>query len=143
MKRKKSVESESDSDDESAAAADCSLIVAPPRKCYAAGTHPDDSEIVRLVADGQTWAAITAALGRHVGCRRADNRWHNSLKTSPAGKEAVLEAKEAEKKDKEAKEAKEAAPRLGSLSSAGALVLYQEECAPLSASGTSAFDTCI
>ena len=68
-----------------------------------------DSEIVRLWESGESWAAIAAALGRDVGCRRARDRWYNHLKTSPAGKEAVLaqEAKKAEK-DKEAKEAKEA-----------------------------------
>ena len=60
-----------------------------------------DSEIVRLWASGASWPAITAALGRDVGCRRAENRWHNCLKTSPAGKEAVL-AKEAKKAEKAA-----------------------------------------
>jgi hypothetical protein len=58
-------------------------------------THPDDSEIVRLWASGESWPAIAAALGRDVEV--AKRRWHKCLKTSPAGKEAVL-AKDAAKK---------------------------------------------
>ena len=87
-KRKKPVES--DSDDVSAAAADCSRDdVSQSRHAYArAGTHPDDSEIVRLWASGASWPAIAAALGRDVGCQRAKDRWKNCLKNTPAGKEA-------------------------------------------------------
>ena len=75
-----------------------------------AGTDPDDSEIVRLWESGKSWPAITAALGRDVGCRRAHDRWHNCLKTSPAGKEAVL-CLGSKKEAKEAKEAREKAAK--------------------------------
>jgi hypothetical protein len=151
-KRKKSVESDSDDDESSneATAATVQLgscVDEPPLPggytgfCagfYAPGSHPDDAEIIRRRQLAETWVAINAALGRDVGCRQAENRWYHSLKTSPAGKEAVLQKVEKKVEKKAAKKTP-----LGKLSSVDALERYHQECAPLSASGTSAFDTCI
>ena len=58
--------------------------------------------------------------------------------------QAEKAAKAVEKAEKKAvKAGPPTKKKLSRLSSVGALERYEQECAPLSASGTSAFDTCI
>ena len=161
-KIKKSVDSSDDVSAATAAPAAARPAAEPAFLC----AHPDCSGLPHRGCPGQSGLGSRRTQLEHVkeihggtpeafvSCGVAPprkKRTRDEVQAEKAAKAVEKAEKKAEKKAKEAKavlakeakEAKGAAPRLGSLSSARALVRYQEECAPLSASGTSAFDTCI